>query len=37
MFHFRSFHYAIKSSIYIYIALNGSVVAFKDEIIFRFL
>lgn len=36
MFHFRSFHYAIKSSIYIYIAFNGSVLAFKEKIIFRF-
>lgn len=36
MFHFRSFHYAIKSSIYIYTAFNGSVLAFKEEIIFLF-
>jgi len=36
MFHFRSFHYAIKSSIYIFIAFNGSVLAFKEKIIFRF-
>ena len=36
MFHFRSFHYAIKSSICIYIAFNGSVLAFKEEIIFLF-
>lgn len=36
MFHFRSFHYAIKSSIYNYIAFNGSVLAFEEKIIFRF-
>ena len=36
MFHFRSYHYAIKSSIYIFIAFNGSVMALKGEIIFLF-
>lgn len=36
MFHFRSFHYAIKKSIYIFIAFNGSVMALKGEIIFLF-